>query len=126
MMFSRFIIHQNTSEGRMLPAREWLKSISISTHLTLGMLLRLILIAYGQHQDETMEVLYTDVDYKVFTDAARHVYDGGSPYDRHTFRYSPLLAWLMVPNIVWSPNLGKLIFVLCDIFAGHLIYNILK
>ena len=31
----------------MLPAREWLKSISISTHLTLGMLLRLILIAYG-------------------------------------------------------------------------------
>ena len=64
MMFSRFIIHQNTSEGRMLPAREWLKSISISTHLTLGMLLRLILIAYGQHQDETMEVLYTDVDYK--------------------------------------------------------------
>ena len=63
----------------MLPAREWLKSISISTHLTLGMLLRLILIAYGQHQDETMEVLYTDVDYKVFTDAARHVYDGGSP-----------------------------------------------
>ena len=94
----------------MLPAREWLKSISISTHLTLGMLLRLILIAYGQHQDETMEVLYTDVDYKVFTDAARHVTEGGSPYERHTYRYSPLLAWLMVPNIVWSPNLGKLIF----------------
>ena len=59
----------------MLPARVRLKSISISTHLTLGMLLRLILIAYGQDQDETMEVLYTDVDYN----AARHVYDGGPP-----------------------------------------------
>ena len=118
--------NQIPSLEKKLPALEWLKSISISTHLTLGMLLRLILIAYGQHQDETMEVLYTDVDYKVFTDAARHVYEGGSPYERHTYRYSPLLAWLMVPNIVWSPNLGKLIFVLCDIFAGHLIYNILK
>ena len=111
MMFSRDILTcQNIPDDRMLPAREWLKSISISTHLTLGMLLRLILIAYGQHQDETMEVLYTDVDYKVFTDAARHVTEGGSPYERHTYRYSPLLAWLMVPNIVWSPNLGKLIF----------------
>ena len=28
-------------------------------------LARLMLIAYGQHQDETMEVKYTDVDYKV-------------------------------------------------------------
>ena len=131
----------------MLAARDWLKSISVSTHLTLGMLLRLLLIMYGQHQDETMEVKYTDVDYKVFTDAARHVYEGGSPYERHTYRYStvqystaqystvqihymyrysPLLAWLMIPNIVWSPNLGKLIFVLCDILAGQLIYKILK
>ena len=72
----------------MLAAGDWLKSISVSTHLTLGMLLRLLLIMYGQHQDETMEVKYTDVDYKVFTDAARHVYEGGSPYERHTYRYS--------------------------------------
>ena len=72
----------------MLAACDWLKSISVSTHLTLGMLLRLLLIMYGQHQDETMEVKYTDVDYKVFTDAARHVYEGGSPYERHTYRYS--------------------------------------
>jgi len=105
---------------------EWVKSISVSTHITLAMLIRLMLIAYGQHQDETMEVKYTDVDYKVFTDAARHVYDGGSPYSRHTYRYSPLLAYLMLPNITWSPNVGKLLFVLFDIFAGYLIYNIVK
>jgi len=105
---------------------EWVKSISVSTHMTLAMLIRLMLIAYGQHQDETMEVKYTDVDYKVITDAARHVWDGGSPYQRHTYRYSPLLAYLMLPNVTWSPNLGKLLFVLCDVAAGFLIYSILK
>ena len=110
----------------MLPAKEWLKTISISTHMTLAMLLRLVLIAYGQHQDDTMDVKYTDVDYRVFTDAARHVYDGGSPYSRHTYRYSPLLAYLMLPNITISPSVGKLIFVLFDIFSGYLIHNILK
>ena len=110
----------------MLPPKEWIKSISISTHMTLSMLLRLVLIAYGQHQDETMEVKYTDVDYRVFTDAARHVYEGDSPYNRHTYRYSPLLAYMMVPNIAWSPNVGKLLFALFDVFAGYLIYTILR
>ena len=110
----------------MLPAKEWLKTISISTHMTLAMLIRLMLIMYGQHQDESMDVKYTDVDYRVFTDAARHVHEGESPYNRHTYRYSPLLAFLMLPNITLSPNVGKLIFVLFDIFSGYLIHNILK
>ena len=93
----------------MMPAIEWLKSIGIATHMTLATFLRLVLIAYGQHQDVMMDVKYTDVDYRVFNDAARHVYEGDSPYQRHTYRYSPLLAYLMLPNIIWSPNIGKLI-----------------
>lgn len=109
----------------MAPAMDWARSIGINTHLAVATFLRLVLIAYGQHQDVTMEVKYTDVDYRVFTDAARHVWEGGSPYDRHTYRYSPLLAFLMLPNI-WSPSIGKLVFVLFDIFAGKLIYCILR
>ena len=59
-------------------------------------------------------------------DAAWHVQDSSSPYQWHTYRYSPLLAYLMLPNVTWSPNLGKLLFVLCDVAAGFLIYSILK
>ena len=40
-------------------------------------------------------------------------------------RYSPLLAYMMVPNM-WSPSIGKLVFVMFDILAGHLIYCILR
>jgi phosphatidylinositol glycan class M len=37
------------------------------------------------------ELAGTDIDYKVYTDAAH--YD--SPYQRHTYRYSPILAYMM-------------------------------
>uniref|UniRef100_A0A0N5AU01 GPI alpha-1,4-mannosyltransferase I, catalytic subunit n=1 Tax=Syphacia muris TaxID=451379 RepID=A0A0N5AU01_9BILA len=82
-------------------------------------LLRLLLVFYGRVHDYLFKVNFTDVDYNVFTDAAKYVYDGKSPFLRSTYRYSPLLAWILIPNVFW-PEFGKLLFCSLDIVVGWL------
>jgi phosphatidylinositol glycan class M len=54
--------------------------------------LRLVLLLYGHVQDQLMAVKYTDVDYDVYTDAAREMAEGHSPFERTTYRYTPVLC----------------------------------
>uniref|UniRef100_H2YHC0 GPI alpha-1,4-mannosyltransferase I, catalytic subunit n=1 Tax=Ciona savignyi TaxID=51511 RepID=H2YHC0_CIOSA len=85
----------------------------------------LVLLVYGMWQDSHMEVKFTDVDYFVFSDAAEFVSLGQSPYLRATYRYSPLLAWILLPNITLTPIWGKLIFIIADFATAYLMHSIL-
>jgi phosphatidylinositol glycan class M len=77
--------------------------------------IRLSFIALGVlHDSYAVGPRYTDVDYRVFSDAAEYVAAGQSPYERSTYRYPPIIALLLVPN-VWFASFGKVVFSLADI-----------
>lgn len=97
----------------------------IRAHLLYSLLFRALLIVYGEWHDRFFDVKFTDIDYSVFNDAARLVKDGYSPYLRRTYRYTPLLAWLLTPNHVAFQAFGKVLFVLLDVLAGWIIHEIL-
>lgn len=97
--------------------------LSFSNIVTLSIVLHVILLVYGTIQDLYFSVKYTDIDYEVFTDASRYVHDGESPYLRTTYRYTPLLAYLLVPNI-YFPIFGKVLFSCCNIIVGILLQAI--
>ncbi|KAJ1973249.1 GPI mannosyltransferase 1 [Dimargaris xerosporica] len=99
-------------------------ALSLRHVFAVAAVLRLVLLVYGLWQDEHFVVKYTDVDYKVFTDAAQYVWHGQSPYLRSTYRYTPLLAWLLVPNVLVHPAFGKLVFVAADLAVGYVMVRV--
>jgi phosphatidylinositol glycan class M len=88
----------------------------------LAVFVRVILLVYGAWQDKYLEVKYTDVDYWVVADAANALMVGKSPYIRSTYRYTPVLAAMLVPNSVFGEWWGKSLFAACDLLVGYLIY----
>jgi GPI mannosyltransferase 1 subunit M len=90
-----------------------------------AILMRAILLIYGVWMDQHPVLKYTDIDYSVFTDASRFILDGTSPYDRATYRYTPLLSWMLVPNQFFFP-FGKILFCFSDILVGLMLERMLK
>ncbi|KAF8809011.1 GPI mannosyltransferase 1 [Phlegmacium glaucopus] len=121
---------------------------SLRSVLLSATVLRISLILYSEWHDARSLVKYTDVDYRVFSDAAAFLLqpgpgdanqaqgplkrlfgyqlDIGDPYTRETYRYTPLLAILLTPNAWLHPSFGKYLFSACDIINGMLIYQLLK
>ena len=95
--------------------------------VTLGLILRILALLLGLWIDSYPGSLrYTDIDYDVFSGAGAYLYQGSSPYDQGTFRYSPLLALLMVPNeAIWAGS-GKVLFCLADVMMIPAIYGLIE
>ncbi|AAW41613.1 conserved hypothetical protein [Cryptococcus deneoformans JEC21] len=101
--------------------------------ILLSLALHLALILYADHVDSHPEryggLRYTDVDWRVVTDGARLIFiptekeqakgwlvkkiglSIGDPYDRATFRYTPLLPLFLSPALI-HPLLGKCLLAL--------------
>ncbi|KPV71633.1 glycosyltransferase family 50 protein [Rhodotorula graminis WP1] len=98
----------------------------LSGWLALAALLRAALLVWGTYQDAHSPVKYTDVDYLVFSDAALCLARPASPTPtRATYRYTPLVALALVPNLLVHPLCGKLLFSLCDLVVGALLHALL-
>ena len=114
---------------------------------TIGIGIRLLFFIIGivwdyfyQFQHLGIGVRYTDIDYDVFTDAAMLTFQGAmyGPYERVTYRYSPVISFLMIPFvsassasssslesfIIWHS--GKLIFLVADILNIYLTHEIIS
>lgn len=102
------------------------KLVDFRYHLFLSFLIHLALIHYGRYHDEIYPVPYTDVDYKVFTDAARYVANFESPYKRDTYRYTPIVAYLLLLNVLLCDYFGKLLFSAVNIVVALLIRAIVR
>ncbi|KAF5226819.1 hypothetical protein ECC02_000320 [Trypanosoma cruzi] len=114
--------------GVVMPCQSdcsWIDGITIRRLLQLGGIVRLILIIYAHFHDRWFRVKYTDIDYMIILDGAREMWMGGSPFDRTTFRYTPLLAVLMLPSVLVANPFGKLLFALCDLGAAYYSYILL-
>ncbi|KAI3755238.1 hypothetical protein L1987_55034 [Smallanthus sonchifolius] len=114
---------QNRKSETLIRAMEVLNFRSL---IIFSAFLRVLLIVYGEWQDAHMEVRYTDVDYLVFSDAAALVVAGKSPYKRSTYRYSPLIAFILTPNSFIHRSWGKFLFSASDLLVGYFIRTILK
>ncbi|XP_013118154.1 GPI mannosyltransferase 1 [Stomoxys calcitrans] len=106
--------------------KERLLTLPFRFHIIVSILIRVIFIIYGTIHDQHSDVPFTDIDYIVVTDGARQLLAGNSPFNRHTYRYSPLYAFMQIPNVVLYREMGKFIYSCFDILVALLIYSIVR
>ena len=102
------------------------KNIFLHKRYKVSLFIRYIIIIITEYLYYNYGVLYTDIDYHVFSDGAKHAAKFESPYERETYRYTPLLAIFMISNIkIWYP-IGKFLLSTIDVGVGYLIEKLLR
>lgn len=102
-------------------------SFSLPLLLSISLIARVGICLYGIYQDNNFQVRFTDIDYFVFHDAAFYVFNNKSPFLRDTYRYTPLLSWLILPNHWFNCfHFSKFIFIVSDLLVGAIIYKFLN
>jgi phosphatidylinositol glycan class M len=91
--------------------------------LLAALFVRACMVLYSSIHDGVFAVRYTDIDYDVVTDGARAMWrdfpsSAASPFERVTYRYTPLLALVMIPNVALFYAFGKLVLASCDVAAA--------
>jgi len=98
---------------------------NVFLYFTLAFAIRIGLVYVATIVDEISTTnRYTDTDYDVFSDAATHVRNGGSPYARSTYRYTPLVAYMVLVNNFIHPLAAKVLFCVLDILMGAVFWRI--
>lgn len=104
-------------------------SSPILIHAFLSFLLRLFIIFLVDYLETSSEndpstFKYTDLDYHVFLDSTTFLRNGQNPFNRHTYRYTPLISYLLLSHP--SPLFGKILFSLFDILSGLLLSSLIS
>jgi phosphatidylinositol glycan class M len=103
-----------------------LKFVLLDCRYIIALGLRIFIILITEWLYLKLNVVYTDIDYHVFSDGAKHLLKLESPYNRETYRYTPILAMMMVPNHIINYNFGKILFSFVDVLVGLLIEILLN
>lgn len=91
-----------------------------------GLILRLLLVAYSVFHDNYFRIKYTDIDYSIVVNGAEDMVNGKPIYLGTTFRYTPLLAVLMLPAVYIASPMGKIVLIAADLGAAIYCYLFLR
>ena len=93
--------------------------VAKTTGAALALRISLVAVAAIIDASKPLGLRYTDVDYDVLKDGARYMAEGGSPFQRATYRYSPLVAWPLLLDLKTGLPLAKLVFCVMDVLLGN-------